>query len=101
MSALTLANIPSSINTYERLAMWVTQCLQSTSAGADLIVSQGAAAQPVANCQIATTADGVNRAICVIYLPVDYPALNSPTAKTWMAAQEFNQATPHTNLLSN
>lgn len=101
MSALSLASIPSSINTYERLAMWVTQCLQSTAGGADVNVTQGAAPQPIANCQLAVTADGRERAICVIYLPITYSEINSATAKTWMAAQEINQATPHTNLLSN
>jgi hypothetical protein len=51
--------------------------------------------------QLTVIADGTMRAICVLYLPVDEAALNSPTAKTWMAAQEINQATPHVNLLSN
>jgi hypothetical protein len=101
MSAITLANIPSTINTYERLAFWVSQVLQNTANGADVNVVQGQATQPVANVQLTTLADGTYRAICVIYLPVDESEINSPTAKTWMAAQEINQATPHTNLLSN
>jgi hypothetical protein len=43
----------------------------------------------------------VDRAIVVVYLPVDFDALNSPTAKTWMAAQDIAATAPHTNLLSN
>ena len=101
MSALALGTIPSTINTYERLAMWVSQVLQNTANGADANVVMGQATQPVANVQLTVIADGTMRAICVLYLPVDEPALNSPTAKTWMAAQEINQATPHVNLLSN
>lgn len=101
MTALTLANIPSGINTYERLAMWVSQCLQSTSNGAEVNAVPGEESVPLAQVQIAKTADNVDRAICVLYLPVDYAALNSSTAKTWMAAQDVSSAAPHSNLLSN
>jgi hypothetical protein len=101
MTALTLASIPSSINTYERLAMWVCQCLQNTSNGEAVNVTMNTPTQPLANCQIGVTADGKTRAICVLYLPIDYSALNAPTAKTWMAAQDISAAAPHTNLLSN
>jgi hypothetical protein len=81
--------------------MWVGQCLMSTTNGADVNVTQGSPTQAVASVQLGITADGFNRAIVVIYLPYDKDALNSPTQKTWMSAQEFNQATPHANLLSN
>ena len=33
MAALTLSAIPSSINTYERLAVWAMQCCQSIANG--------------------------------------------------------------------
>jgi hypothetical protein len=101
MSALTLANIPSSINTYERLAMWVCQALQSTTNGLEVIAVENGGSVPAASVQVAKTADGVDRAICVVYLPIDYSALNAPSAKTWMAAQDMATAAPHTNLLSN
>lgn len=101
MTALTLASIPSGINTYERLAMWACQCLQSTSNGAEVNALAGSESVPIAQVQIAKTADNVDRAICVVYLPVDYEALNGPSAKTWMAAEDISAATPHTNLLSN
>lgn len=101
MTALTLANIPSGINTYERLAMWVVQCLQSTANGQEVNVVAGQESLPLAQCQIAVTADNVPRALLQVYLPVDLNALNSSTAKTWMAAQDISSATPHSNLLSN
>jgi hypothetical protein len=101
MTALTLSSIPSSINTYERLAMWVAQCLQSTSNGAEVNAIAGQESVPIAQVQIAKTADNEDRAICVIYLPVDYSALNAPSAKTWMAAKDISSAAPHSNLLSN
>jgi hypothetical protein len=101
MSALSLGTIPSGINTYERLAMWVCQCLQSTANGVEVNAVPGAESVPLAQVQIAKTADNVDRAILVVYLPVDYEALNSSTQKTWMAAEDISLAAPHTNLLSN
>jgi hypothetical protein len=101
MAALTLANIPSSINTYERLLMWAAQCCQSIANGVEINAVPGTESVPLAQVQIAKTADNVDRAICVVYLPVDYSALNSSTQKTWMAADNISAATPHSNLLSN
>lgn len=101
MTALTLASIPSAINSYERLAMWVAQCLQSTSNGAEINALANNESVPVAQVQIAKAADNTDRAIVVIYLPVDYSALNAPSAKTWMAAMDISAAAPHANLLSN
>lgn len=101
MTALTLASIPSSINTYERLAMWVAQCLQSTANGAEVNAVAGEESAPLAQVSITKTADNVDRAVVLIYLPIDYPALNAPSAKTWMAASDISLAAPHSNLLSN
>lgn len=101
MTALNLANIPSSINTYERLAVWVCQCLQSTVNGAQVNVVEGQASQPLAQAQLGFTADGEFRFILSAYIPCDQGALNSATAKTWMAANDVSTAAPHSNLLSN
>jgi hypothetical protein len=101
MAALTLASIPSSINTYERLLMWAAQCCQSIANGLEVNAVSGESQVPLAQVQITKTADNVDRAIVVVYLPVDFDALNSPTAKTWMAAQDIAATAPHTNLLSN
>lgn len=101
MTALTLSAIPSGINSYERLAVWALQCLQNTANGDTVNVIENGGQVPKAQVQIATTADNVYRFILTAYIPVDAGALNSPTAKTWMAAQDISTATPHTNLLSN
>lgn len=101
MTAIALGSIPSGINTYERLALWACQCLQSTANGSETNAVAGAESVPTCNVQIAKTADNVDRAICVLYLPIDYDQLNAPTAKSWMAALDVSQATPHVNLLSN
>ena len=101
VAALTLASIPSNINTYERLAVWAIQCLQSTANGEEVNVVSGAASTPTAQCQVAVTADNVDRFILTAYIPVDRDELNSGTQKTWMAAKDISSAAPHSNLLSN
>lgn len=101
MAALTLANIPSSINTYERLLVWAAQSCQSIANGNQVNVVSGASSVPQAQVQVAVTADNVSRFVVTAYIPLDLNDLNSPTAKTWMAASDIGTAAPSTNLLSN
>lgn len=101
MAALDLATIPSNINTYERLLLWAAQCCQSISNGLQVNAVSGEAQVPLAQTQITKTADNTDRAIVVIYLPIDFDALNDPANKTWMAAQDIAATAPNANLLSN
>lgn len=101
MAALDLADIPSNINSYERLAVWAVQCLQSSANGEEVNVIAGGSSVPIAQVQVAVTADNVDRFVISAYVPVDRDALNSATQKTWMAAQDVSNAAPHSNLLSN
>lgn len=101
MTALALADIPSDINSIERLAFWAIQCLQNTSNGEEVNAVQGEGSVPIAQAQIAKTADGRDRAILVAYVPIDFAALNDPDAKTWMAAQDISTAAPAAVFLSN
>jgi len=101
MTTLATSSIPNGINTYERLLVWAAQCAQSISNGTEVNVQENAGNVPVAQVQLGTTADGVYRFIITAYIPCDANALNSSTLKTWMAATDIANATPHTNLLSN
>lgn len=101
MAALTLSNIPSNINTYERLAVWAIQCCQSIANGQEANVIAGAESVPTAQCQVAVTADNTDRFVLTAYIPLDRDELNSGTEKTWMAAKDIALADPHSNLLSN
>lgn len=101
MSALTPANIPSGINTYERLAVWVIQALQNVGNGMEVNVQRDQQAQPIANAQLVTTADGVYRWMLTAYLPCDQNAINSPTEKTWMSTGAISSAAPHSTFLTN
>lgn len=101
MAALDLADIPSNINTFERLAVWAVQCLQSVANGEEVNVVAGASSVPISQCQIAVTADNVDRFILTAYVPLNRAALNDPVGKTWMAALDISAAQPHANQLSN
>lgn len=101
MAALTLADIPSDINTYERLLVWAAQCCQSIANGQQVNVLVNQASQPTCQVQVAITADNANRFIITSYVPMDLDSLNDANAKTWMAAIDISDAAPHTNLLSN
>ena len=101
MAALTLSDIPSNINSYERLACWALQCCQSIANGQQVGVIVNQAAQPTAQVQVAVTADNVDRFVLTAYIPLDRDALNDANQKTWMAAQDIGNNQPHDNLLSN
>ena len=101
MAALDLATIPSNINSYERLAVWACQCLQSSANGDQVNVQPGQSSYPIAQVQISVTADNADRFVISAYIPVDRDELNSATQKTWMAALDISNAAPHQNLLSN
>jgi hypothetical protein len=101
MTALSLASIPSAINTYERLAFWVAQVLQDTTNGLSVNVIQNEGSVPRCQVQLSKVADGVDTAIISLYIPIDFDGLNNATAKTWMAAQDVSTATPNTVYLSN
>ena len=101
MASLTLSEIPSNINTYERLLVWAAQCVQSSANGKQVNVISGAASTPACQVQTAVTADNADRFIVTAYLPLDSDALNSADNKTWMATKDLSDATPHENLLTN
>lgn len=101
MTALNLANIPSNINTYERLLVWAAQACVSIANGQVLNVTQGDPSVPLVQVAVGVTADNKDRFIVSAYLPLNMSELNSGAQKTWMSAMDISSATPHTNLLSN
>jgi hypothetical protein len=101
MTALALNSIPSAINTYERLAVWALQALQNISNGQQVNVLPNTTPSPLVQVQLAVTEDNLPRFILSAYLPVDMAALNSSTAKTWMATQDIATAAPNSVFLSN
>jgi hypothetical protein len=101
VTALALNSIPSSINTYERLAVWAIQCLQNITPQQEVLVTEGQAARRLAECALVTTADGQERFMLSAYLPCSIAGINDPAQKTWMATTDVSGAEPHVNLRSN
>ena len=101
MTAFVTANLPSAINTYERLAFWVAQVLQDTTNNLSVNVVPNEGSVPRAQVQLSKIADGTDTAIISLYIPIDFDALNSTTAKTWMAALDMSTATPNAIYTSN
>ena len=101
MTVLALSSIPSAINSYERLAFWVAQCLQDTTNGLAVNVIQNEGSVPRGQVQLTKIADGTDTAIVSLYIPIDFDALNSTTAKTWMAALDVATAPPNAVYTSN
>jgi hypothetical protein len=75
--------------------------MQDLAGVQSVIPVAGEAEIPKVSVSVAPLADGRPHFIVQGYLPVDLGELNSPTEKTWMAAQDLSNATPHVNLLSN
>jgi len=101
MTAFTSSNLPSSINTFERLVSWAAMTLQNINITKTIRVNDTSPVQPQAQVQYAIFPNGVAHFAITVYVPVDDAAVNSSTAKVWMAAQEISTATPHANFLSN
>lgn len=101
MTALSLASIPSAINTYERLAFWVAQALQDTTNGLAVNVVQNQGNVPRCQVQLSKVADGTDTAIISLYIPINFDELNNASAKTWMSALDVATAAPNTVYLSN
>jgi hypothetical protein len=101
MTALSLSSIPSAINTYERLAFWLAQCLQDITNGLGVNVIQNQGSVPRCQVQLSKIADGTDTAIISLYIPINFDELNNASAKTWMAALDVATAAPNTVYLSN
>jgi hypothetical protein len=101
MTALALSSIPPAINTVERLIAWAGMTLQNVNLTKTINVTADTAAVPQAQVQYAVFPNGVPHFAVTVYVPVDDAAVNSPTQKVWMAANEISTATPHINFLSN
>jgi hypothetical protein len=101
MASLTLSNIPSHVNTFERLLVFAAMAIQSSANGKTVSVRAGEGPTPECQVQIGVGADNVARFAVSAYIPVDMNAINDPSEKTWMAAQEVSASAPHTNFSAN
>jgi hypothetical protein len=82
------SDLPSAINTLERLLVWAAMALSSALNGATVSVQQGQGGQPQCQVQIATIASGQTVFAITAYIPTSWAAVNSATEKAFMAAQD-------------
>lgn len=95
MAAFVPANLPSNINTFERLLVYAAMALQSAANGQTVSAVQGEGAQPTCQVQVATIADNTGRFVVSAFVPCGFDELNNPSAKAWMAAQAVTASAPN------
>jgi len=101
VTALNLADIPSHINSYERLAVWCVQAMQSAANGLSVNVQLNQQQQPRAAASLAVLADDVPNWCLSAYIPCNLGGLNDPDEKTWMSAEAITSSTPNANFGGN
>jgi hypothetical protein len=102
MSALVTSTIPSLINTYERLLVWVAYALCSAIGVPKRVnVVEGQPQRSTCSVSIVETSDGVRRFAIEAYIPCDFDGLSDRTKRIWMNAQDVTSASPHVNFGSN
>lgn len=90
MTALTISSdIPSNINTLERLAAWVGLALRRVNPVASVLETPGAYAEPIAQTVLLKADDNTIRLIVRLSIPIA-PEYAESTAKFWIHAQEMS-----------
>lgn len=79
----------------------MAQCLADTTNGLSVNVITNEGSVPRCQVQVSKIADGTDTAIISLYIPIDWDAMNSNTAKTWMAAKDVSTADPNSVYLAN
>ena len=96
MTAFTTADIPSSVNTYEKLAVWVSTVLNNLYPNQTAIESAGAGTRTATSSPFYIIDDATPkwRNISRLSIPLD-PNWQKGTAKIWANAQDLgNLAVP-------
>jgi hypothetical protein len=101
MTALALSAVPSSINTYERLLVYVAMAMASAANGKTINVFNGEAQQPQVSVGFSTLADDKTYYVVTAYVRANMADIADPSAKPWMAAQDVVSASPHVNFEGN
>ena len=101
MAALNLDDIPSHINSAERLLIYSAMLVENIANEAKVNVQQGQPAQLTCGVSVQSTADGVKRFIVAAYIPLDEIVYADIAEKRWMAAKDVSLATAHTVFKSN
>ncbi len=91
MTALTIStDIPTNINTLEKLAVWVGLALERCNPSAKILESPETEPQRVAQAVLIRADDASHRIIVRLSLPVNSGYAENSTVKFWQNALEIN-----------
>ena len=98
---LTLSQIPSNINTVERLAAWCAMVLDANAGTLQVLESDNAYPSYAAQTQIIRAADETIRLICRYSLILNPAYTSDTTKKLWMHVSDLVNTTPSTGFTTN
>lgn len=102
MTTLTLNQIPSNINTLEKLALWTALTLRALNGGNAIVEANGLLPEPVAQCPVIETQSNGVRHIVRLNIGLDPAYASDKTKKLWEFAEELTGgALPTGNWTSN
>jgi len=91
MTALNITtDIPSNINTLEKLAAWVGLALERCNPSAKLLESPDSEPQRVAQAVLIRSDEGSHRMIIRLSLPINSGYAENSTVKFWQNATEID-----------
>jgi hypothetical protein len=100
MTAFTAANIPTQINTLERLAAWACLALHRINPTQAILEVPNTSPEKVAQAVLINADDDSIRLVTRIAFKVD-PAYIESTDKFWLNVQEFSNTTLPTAFTTN
>jgi hypothetical protein len=89
MTTLALAQIPSNINTLEKLHAWSTLALRAVNGGKNTIEAEGFLPERVAQAPITESPNDGIRLGCRVNIPVDPSFTSDKSKKLWEFAKEL------------
>jgi len=102
MVALSPATqIPSNINTLEKLFIHAAMALQGSTARLETVIIANETAVPTIQVQQTKRADGTDIFAVTGYIPCDVLVIASSSLKPWQAAQDISTATINAVYTSN
>ena len=102
MTTLTLSQIPSNINTLEKLALWTALTLRALNGGNAIVEANGLLPEPVAQCPVIETQNNGVRHIVRLNIGLNPNYASDKTKKLWEFAEELTGgALPTGNWTSN
>lgn len=99
--ALAPAQIPSTCNTAERLAVWLLGVLQFACTNQQVVLANDA--DPVRRCSLSliATPDGNTHWVGLFYIPADLTLLHTSGNKLWVSPKEVATSTIPTIFTTN